>query len=198
MRKKRTIAATLCLLVAGACLLGVLYYPQGMSLRNVPAVSTTATNTPSQDLAVISSATSSEASSTSTEVGSTSEKRQVSTPGRYIKVVNGITYEVVTTPAAQEQGLSGRSSVPNNYAMLFDFPKDGTYGFWMKDMLVPLDMVWVTSSGSIAAINSDVLPSTYPGVLYPPIPIRYVLETRAGFAQEEGWHVGTVLTLPVS
>jgi uncharacterized membrane protein (UPF0127 family) len=117
--------------------------------------------------------------------------------GRYIKVLDGITFEVVTTPATQEQGLSDRTSVPDNYAMLFDFPKNGTYGFWMKDMLVPLDMIWVTDSGTIAAIDSDVLPSTYPGVLYPPIPIRYVLETRAGFAQEKGWHVGTTLALPV-
>jgi uncharacterized membrane protein (UPF0127 family) len=178
MKNKLTIAAIICLIVAGACLIGVLYYAQGMSLS---------------DSGNSSTQTASSASAAQTYASATSSP---ASPGRYIEVLDGITYEVVTTPATQEQGLSDRANVPNDYAMLFDFPKDGTYGFWMKDMLVPLDMVWVTDSGTIAAIDSDVLPSTYPGVLYPPIPIRYVLETRAGFAQAEGWHVGTVLQLP--
>ncbi len=111
---------------------------------------------------------------------------------------DGITYEVVTTQAAQEQGLGGRATIPDNYGMLFVFPKDGAYGFWMKDMLTSIDMIWLTDNGTIAAINSSVSPSTYPGVFYPPYSIRYVLETRAGFAKEKGWHVGTQVSLPAS
>jgi uncharacterized membrane protein (UPF0127 family) len=113
-------------------------------------------------------------------------------------VLDGITYEVVTSQAAQEQGLGGRPVIPDNYAMLFVFPKDGTYGFWMKDMLTSIDMIWLTDNGTIAAVNDSVSPSTYPGVFYPPYPIRYVLETRAGFAREKSWHVGTQVPLPAS
>ena len=195
MKKKLTIAAIICLLVAGACLLCVLYYAQGMSLSNSAA-------TPSDNSSenVPTAADQAPASASTTASSTPSEPLAVtatSSSGRYIKELKGITFEVVTTKATQQQGLSGRASVPDNYAMVFVFPKDGNYGFWMKDMLVPLDMIWVTDAGTIAGIDSDVLPSTYPGVLYPPVPIRYVLETRAGFAQAKGWHVGTQLQLPV-
>jgi uncharacterized membrane protein (UPF0127 family) len=111
---------------------------------------------------------------------------------------SGITYEVVTTQAAQEKGLGGRASIPDNYGMLFVFPTDGSPGFWMKDMLVPIDMIWLTDSGTIASITPSVSPNTYPTVFYPPTPIRYVLETRAGFAVEKNWIVGTQISLPQS
>jgi uncharacterized membrane protein (UPF0127 family) len=109
--------------------------------------------------------------------------------------VTGISYEIVTTPEAQAQGLGGRSSIPDNYGMLFVFPADGSPGFWMKDMLVPIDMIWLTDNGTIASITPSVATSTYPTVFYPPTPIKYVLETRAGFAQERNWTVGTQIPL---
>ena len=115
---------------------------------------------------------------------------------RPLQNVDGINFEVSSTSAQQEQGLSYRTNVPDNYAMLFAFPQDGQYGFWMKDMDVPLDMVWVTSDGTIASITPDIPADTYPEVYYPPEPIRYVLETRAGFAAEKGWKAGTLIALP--
>ncbi len=107
-----------------------------------------------------------------------------------------IRFEVVTTSAEQQLGLSNRAVVPDNYAMLFAFPTDGDYGFWMIDMLVPLDMIWLSDSGVILKIDADVSPATYPDVFYPPQPVKYVLETRAGFAAERGWVVGTKVALP--
>ena len=50
--------------------------------------------------------------------------------------------DYATTQAERELGLGGRTSVPDNYGMLFAFPTDDYYGFWIKDMLVPLDMFW--------------------------------------------------------
>jgi uncharacterized membrane protein (UPF0127 family) len=118
-------------------------------------------------------------------------------PPRPTQLVNGIDFEIASTSAEQEQGLSDRSNVPDNYAMLFVFPEDGQYGFWMKDMEVPLDMIWVTDNGTIASINQNVAADSYPAVFYPPVPIRYVLETRVGLAQEKGWKVGTHISLPL-
>ena len=106
-------------------------------------------------------------------------------------------FEIVTTQAAQNRGLGGRAVVPDNYGMLFVFPYDQSPGFWMKDMLTSIDMIWLSDNGTIAAINASVAANTYPSVFYPPSPIRYVLETRAGFAAEKNWHVGTQITLPV-
>ncbi|MDR3547631.1 MAG: DUF192 domain-containing protein [Candidatus Pacebacteria bacterium] len=118
-------------------------------------------------------------------------------PPRPLEEVDGIAFEVSSTTAEQEQGLGDRANVPDNYAMLFAFPQDNQYGFWMKDMLVPLDMVWLTDDGDIASITPDVAPDTYPTVFYPPEPIRYVLETKAGFAAEKGWKPATHIELPL-
>lgn len=105
-------------------------------------------------------------------------------------------YEIVTTPAEQERGLGGRSEIPNNYGMLFVFQTKDRYGFWMKDMLTSIDIVWLNDDGTIMNIDANVDPSTYPTPYYPLKPVRYVLETRSGYAQDHDWKVGTQLTLP--
>lgn len=103
--------------------------------------------------------------------------------------------EYATTEIERERGLSGRDSIPNDYGMLFVFQKDGTYGFWMKDMLAPIDIFWLNSKGQVVSITSDVATSTYPNVLYPTEPVRYVLEITAGFAREHNIATGTPLLL---
>ena len=79
--------------------------------------------------------------------------------------------------------------------MLFIFPKDDKYGFWMKDMLVPIDIFWLDSKGHVVSIASGVATSTYPNVFYPAAPARYVLETAAGFAKDNNIATGTSLQL---
>ena len=103
--------------------------------------------------------------------------------------------EYATTSEAREQGLGGRTEVQEGYGMLFVFQKDGFYGFWMKDMLVSLDIFWMNSQGQIISMAQDVATSTYPNVFYPPEPARYVLETAAGFARAHAIKTGTLLRL---
>lgn len=97
--------------------------------------------------------------------------------------------------AAREKGLGGRTNIPDDYGMLFVFPKDGRYGFWMKDMLVPLDIFWLDAQGHVVSIVRDAATSTYPDVFYPSTPARYVLETAAGFARARTIATGTPLQL---
>ena len=103
--------------------------------------------------------------------------------------------EYATTTAARKLGLGGRTSVPGGYGMLFVFPKDDRYGFWMKDTLVPLDMFWLDAQGHVVSIAEDVSPASFPNVFYPSAPARYVLETAAGFAAAHGIATGTPLLL---
>lgn len=103
--------------------------------------------------------------------------------------------EYTTTPEARERGLGGRTEIPEDYGMLFVFPKDDKYGFWMKDMLVPIDIFWLDSKGQVVFIARDVATSTYPNVFYPTEPALYVLETAAGFAREHSIATGTPLRL---
>lgn len=103
--------------------------------------------------------------------------------------------EVASTSVAQERGLGGRESIPDDYGMLFVFPKDGLYGFWMKDMLVPIDIFWLDAQGQVVSISERVATSSYPNVFYPSVPARYVLETVSGFAQAHTIATGTSLYL---
>ncbi len=109
----------------------------------------------------------------------------------------GFTFETAATTEARILGLSGRSEIPENYGMLFVFDMDVTPAFWMKDMLVPIDIIWISKDGEIVGIESEVQPSTYPNTFSPAVPIRYVLETRAGEAARQGWEQGTKIWLPI-
>lgn len=93
-----------------------------------------------------------------------------------------VVLEVVKTPAQQERGLSNRTAIPKNYGMLFAFPDDGTYSFWMKDMLVPIDMFWLAKDGTVVHVERGVVPDTFPNSFVNDTPARYVLETRSGVA----------------
>ncbi len=103
--------------------------------------------------------------------------------------------EYATTEAQKEKGLSGRENIPDDYGMLFIFKEDSLHGFWMKDMLVPVDIFWLDAQGHVVSISQNVATSTYPSVLYPIVSARYVLETAEGFAKKHDITIGTLLRL---
>lgn len=109
--------------------------------------------------------------------------------------LDSFSIEVVDTDEARAQGLSGRTEVPERYGMLFVFPEAGRYGFWMKDMFVAIDIIWLAEDGTILAIDEAISPETYPRSFYPPQSVRFVLETKAGEARRSGWEAGTKLDI---
>jgi len=87
------------------------------------------------------------------------------------------------------KGLSGRKSLKDNEGMLFVFENTSYPSFWMKDMLIPIDIIWIVDE-KIVKIDSNV-PAPSPGApdqelpLYqPPTGIDYVLEVNAGFSEK--------------
>lgn|GEM_PF-629586 len=104
--------------------------------------------------------------------------------------------EVVDTPAARNQGLSGRPLLKPGTGMLFVFEKEGPYGFWMKDMQFPLDLVWINGQCQVVDITPNVpmpAPGQTPGdlpIYMPRAPVLYVLEINAGEAAATGIMVG--------
>ncbi|HEV7449525.1 MAG TPA: DUF192 domain-containing protein [Candidatus Paceibacterota bacterium] len=112
-------------------------------------------------------------------------------------VINGTTIvaEVAQTPAERELGLGHRTSLKEGSGMWFVFDTDGLWAFWMKDTLIPLDMIWVNKSGVIVTIAHNVQPDSYPQAFPPSAPSRYVLEVPAGFAQKHGIVEGQKVTL---
>ena len=104
-----------------------------------------------------------------------------------IRAPAGIIHAAVAkTPDAREQGLSGQTSLAPDQGMLFIFPVPGSYGFWMKDMDIPLDMVWLRSDRTVVGISRNLSPDTYPEVFLPPSDVQFVLELNAGAAKRFG------------
>jgi len=66
--------------------------------------------------------------------------------------------EVVTTPETRAQGLMFRKAMPANAGMLFIYPGEQAVSFWMKNTLIPLDMLFVKADGSIAHIAHNAVP----------------------------------------
>lgn len=107
--------------------------------------------------------------------------------------------EIAATMTARNQGLSGRSSLAENSAMLFVFDRVGSYGFWMKDMNFPLDLLWFRGN-TLVGITKNVQPE--PGktivglkVYYPPETIDRVLEINAGLSDRYGFAAGDTYQL---
>ncbi len=85
--------------------------------------------------------------------------------------------------------------------MLFVFQEERQHTFWMKDMLFPLDIIWINSGCAIADIIADVpnpSPEQEDGALptySPSAPGVYVLELNAGVAAASGLRTGDLITL---
>ncbi len=98
--------------------------------------------------------------------------------------------EVVSTEEAITQGLSGRETLGAD-GMLFYMPESERYGFWMKDMHFPIDIVWIDAENIVTEISYNLQPETYPTIFRPLQSAQHVLEVPAGIAQSV-W-IGKVL-----
>jgi len=79
--------------------------------------------------------------------------------------------------------------------MLFVFPEDGKYAFWMKDMRFSIDILWLSADGRVVYMALNVSPDTYPQVFRPDVPARYVLELPAGYAKAHAVRIGDIVRL---
>src|SRR3990167_2025451 len=77
-------------------------------------------------------------------------------------------------------------------AMFFVFPVSDTYGFWMRHMQFPIDMIWIDENFRIVHIEKSVTPDSFPETFTPDAPARFVLETSAGFAKKNGILIGDI------
>lgn len=96
------------------------------------------------------------------------------------------TYRVslARTDAEQKQGLSGVDHLDEFEGKLFIFQSDGPQPMWMKDMDIPIDIVWLDKDKRVTQVESNVSPDTYPQTFSSEKPARYVLEIPAGSAKE--------------
>jgi uncharacterized protein len=93
--------------------------------------------------------------------------------------------EVAGDVASQERGLMFRTKLAPNAGMLFDFHKSDYQTFWMKNTILPLDMIFIRNDGTISSIAPSAVP--YSETPIPSTePVRAVLEINGGRAAQLG------------
>lgn len=107
--------------------------------------------------------------------------------------------EIAATPDRRAQGLMFRKSLDSDRGMLFIFPEKGYYAFWMKNTLIPLDIMWLDESGMILHVEHNVPICTKTDDscprYYSTRQSLYVLEIQAGKAKQYGLEPGKPLKL---
>ena len=103
--------------------------------------------------------------------------------------------EMVDTPASRELGLSGRTKMGDDEGMLFVFDVPGRYGFWMKDMKFPLDIIWINQNGVIVNIERNLAPDSYPKAYTNQADASYVLEINAGMSEKFSLYLGSKIKI---
>lgn len=101
--------------------------------------------------------------------------------------------EVVSSGPEREQGLMYRESLDKNKGMLFIFDNEGSYPFWMKNTLIPLDMIWINSEGVIVDIREAIPCEADPCLIYSHAgSAKYVLEINKGLSSELEIEIGQI------
>jgi uncharacterized membrane protein (UPF0127 family) len=104
-----------------------------------------------------------------------------------------VTVEVVSTPAQQQVGLMYRKELGAMAGMLFVFDTTVEHSFWMKNTVLPLDMIFLGEDRTIVGIVKDAVPFTTTARTVG-VPSRYVLEVNAGFSAKHGVKPGDLAT----
>ncbi|KKS65821.1 MAG: hypothetical protein UV67_C0010G0010 [Parcubacteria group bacterium GW2011_GWC1_43_12] len=96
--------------------------------------------------------------------------------------------ELAASDYDRARGLMFRKKLPEDSGMLFIFKDEAARSFWMKDTLIPLDVIFIGADKKVVSVFSDVLPCEND-----PCPAinsgggsKYVLEINAGLAQKYG------------
>ena len=101
--------------------------------------------------------------------------------------------EIADNDATREHGLMFRKSLAADHGMLFDFKTPQSVAFWMKNTLIPLDILFIAADGHIVSIARNAVPMSQT-----PIPgggdVLCVLEVRGGRAAEIGAEPGDLVS----
>ncbi len=93
------------------------------------------------------------------------------------------------------QGLSDRASLPANEGLLFLHDEPGVQRYWMKDMLIPIDIIWIDGERIVGFVQ-DAQPEDPATTIYSsPAPVDKILEVSAGFVSQNDLKIGDILDI---
>lgn len=113
--------------------------------------------------------------------------------GKSDKVITVIDIEVADDNAEREQGLMYRDTMAENQGMLFLMETEESQAFWMKNTILPLDILYVDSDRRIVSIHKDCVPYSLDQIVSAK-PALYVVEVNAGYTRKFGVKVGDLIS----
>ena len=116
-----------------------------------------------------------------------------------IESANGahaFTVEIADDPEEITTGLMNRESMDPDAGMLFDFGQPREAAMWMKNTLIPLDMLFMDPQGKVIAIARETVPGSL-RTITPGVPVKSVLELNGGRAEELGIEPGDEVIHPI-
>ncbi len=99
------------------------------------------------------------------------------------------TIEIAESPQQLRFGLMFRKTLPRDHGMLFLWTKDKSISMWMKNTLIPLDLIFIDSHGRIVNIATNTTPEST-DLIPAGQPVRAVLELAGGTTEQQGIKVG--------
>ena len=105
---------------------------------------------------------------------------------------NCFNVEIADNYSTLTKGLMYRKDLPKNQGMLFIFPKEDIYSFWMKNTLIPLDIIWLNKNKEVIFMAKSAQPcarANCPSIV-PDGLASYALELNAGSADKIGLGLG--------
>lgn len=101
-----------------------------------------------------------------------------------------VAVEVARTQRQTQRGLMYREHLPPDAGMLFLFARPRVQSFWMKNTLIALDMIFVSSEMVVVGVVENAEPSTTKSRTVPGVVSQFVVEVNAGWAREHGIAAG--------
>lgn len=111
-------------------------------------------------------------------------------------VRHGFTVELAATGDQLAQGLMYRQKMAADAGMLFDFGAPRPVSMWMKNTLIPLDMLFIAADGKVLGIAQRAVPHSQ-ALIESPGPVKAVLELNGGTASRLGLKVGDRVVHPI-
>jgi uncharacterized membrane protein (UPF0127 family) len=105
------------------------------------------------------------------------------------------TVEVADDDRERAQGLMNRESLPKASGMLFVYPRPRLAGFWMKNTLIPLDMIFLDRTGTVTHIHHEAIPHDETPIIGGDN-VLAVLEINGGLARQMGIETGSQMRHP--
>ena len=108
--------------------------------------------------------------------------------------------ELAQTDSEKSRGLMFREHLDSNKGMLFIYNEETDLSFWMKNVLIPLDIVWINSEQEVVLISENVQPCHREpcSIISPDAKVRYVLEMNSFKSREMGLRAGDKLEIHIN